>query len=59
MDTDSPNENIGQSAIKLGRNIRYRGDVGNWQVQNIEGNTLITNNLPSGSNECCGAFMMK
>lgn len=56
MDTDSPNENIGQSAIKLGRNIRYRGDVGNWQVQNIEGNTLITNNLPAGSNECCGAF---
>jgi len=56
MDTDSPNENIGQSSVKMARNIKYRGDKGNWQIQNLVGNTLIPENLPAGANECCGAF---
>lgn len=60
MDTDSPNENIGQSAIKMGRNIRYRGqrkDTGtNLEVQNVLGNTLIPFNQSAGENECIGAF---
>lgn len=56
MDTDSPNENIGKGAVKMARNIRYRGDKGNLQIQNLEGNTIIPNNLPAGTNECIGAF---
>ena len=56
MDTDSPNENIGQSSIKMGRNIRYRGDKGNLQIQNIVGNTLLPYNQAAGANECIGAF---
>lgn len=56
MDTDSPNENIGQSSIKMGRNIRYRGDKGNLQIQNIVGNTLLSYNQAAGANECIGAF---
>jgi len=60
MDTDSPYENIGQHSIKIGRNIRYRGDRknegGNLRIENIEGNTLIPYNQPIGINEGCGAF---
>lgn len=56
MDTDSPNENIGQGSIKYARNIGYRGDKGNWRIENILGNTLIPYNQPSGINENCGAF---
>jgi len=56
MDTDSPNENIGQSSIKMGRNIRYRGDKGNLQIQNIVGNTLLPYNQAAGANEGIGAF---
>lgn len=56
MDTDSPNENIGAGSIKMGRNIRYRGDKGNWRIENIPGNTLIPCNLPTGTNETIGAF---
>lgn len=52
MDTDSPNESIGQSSIKMGRNILYR----NGQIQNLVGNRLIPNNLPAGINKCIGAF---
>ena len=56
MDTDSPNENIGQSSIRLGKNIKYRGDKGNLQIQNIVGNTLLPYNQPLGSNEAIGAY---
>lgn len=56
MDTDSPNENIGAGSIKMGRNIRYRGDKGDWRIENIPGNTLIPCNLPTGTNETIGAF---
>lgn len=56
MDTDSPNENIGQHSIKMGRNIKFRGKDNDWEIQNLVGNTLIPNNLPAGTNECCGAF---
>ncbi len=56
MDTDSPNETIGQGSIKMGRNIRYRGEKGNWRIENIEGNTLIPYNQPAGVNECIGGF---
>lgn len=56
MDTDSPNENIGAASIKMGRNIRFRGDKGNWRIENIEGTTLIPYNQPAGVNECIGGF---
>ena len=56
MDTDSPNENIGGNSIKMGRNIRYRGDKGNWRIENIEGSTLIPCNLPTGINETIGSY---
>lgn len=56
MDTDSPNENIGQHSVKYARNIRYRGEGANMRIENIEGNTLIPCNLPSGINEVIGAF---
>lgn len=56
MDTDSPNETIGQGCIKMGRNIRFRGDKGNWRIENTEGNTLIPFNQPAGLNECISGF---
>ena len=56
MDTDSPNEVIGQSSVKYARNIRYRGEGANMRIENIEGNTLIPYNQPAGSNECIGGF---
>jgi hypothetical protein len=56
MDTDSPNENIGQKSIKYARNIRYRGEGQNLRIENIEGNRLIPYNQPAGDNECIGAF---
>ena len=60
LDTDSPNENIGQHSVKMARNIRYRGErknVGtNLRAENIEGTTLIPYNQPAGINECIGGF---
>lgn len=60
MDTDSPNENIGQSSVKFARNIRYRGDRknkgGSLRIENIEGTTLIPYNQPVGDNLGCGVF---
>lgn len=56
MDTDSPNENIGQHAVKFARNIRYRGTGGNLRIENIEGLRLIPFNQPAGTNECIGGF---
>lgn len=56
MDTDSPNEVIGQHSVKYARNIRYRGQGQNMRIENIEGTTLIPANLPSGVNEPLGAF---
>jgi len=56
MDTDSPNENIGAGSIKMGRNIRFRGDKGNYRIENIEGSTLLPCNLPAGVNECIGSY---
>jgi hypothetical protein len=57
IDTDSPNENIGQKAIKTARNIRYRGDKsGSYRVENIEGTRQIPYDLPAGKNECVGRF---
>ncbi len=56
MDTDSPNENIGQHSVKYARNIRYRGEGQNMRIENIEGNRLIPFNQPEGVNECIGGF---
>lgn len=56
MDTDSPNENIGQGSIKMGRNIRYRGTKGNLRIENVPGTTLLPVNLPAGINRTIGAF---
>ena len=56
MDTDSPNENIGQGSVKMARNIRYRGSKGNYRAENCPGNTLIPVNLPAGINRTIGAF---
>jgi len=56
MDTDSPNENIGQHSVKFARNIRYRGEGANRRIENIEGNRLIPFNQAAGTNECIGAF---
>ena len=56
MDTDSPNENIGQHSVKYARNIRYRGEGQNRRIENIEGNRLIPFNQAAGTNECIGAF---
>lgn len=56
MDTDSPNENIGQHSVKFARNIRYRGEGANMRIENIEGLSLIPFNQPAGTNECIGGF---
>ena len=56
MDTDSPNENIGQHSVKFARNIRYRGEGVNMRIENIEGLRLIPFNQPAGINECIGGF---
>jgi hypothetical protein len=56
MDTDSPNDAIGRPFHKMGRNIRFRGVDGNVQPEGVLGNTLISNNLPSGANQCIGSF---
>ena len=56
MDTDNPNEVIGQHYVKSARNVRTRGEGANKRYENMEGNTLISCNLPSGLNENIGSF---
>lgn len=56
MDTDSPNENIGQNFVKYARNVRYRGEQSNYRIENVPGLRLIPNSLPVGNNECIGRF---
>lgn len=59
MDTDSPNDNIGQGSIKMGSYIRYRGSKGDRRIENVPGTNLITNNLPAGINKTIGAYYDK
>lgn len=56
MDTDNPNEVIGQHYVKSARNVRTRGEGANKRYENMEGNTLIPCNLPTGLNETIGVF---
>lgn len=56
MDTDNPNEVIGQHYVKSARNVRTRGEGANKRYENMEGNTLIPCNLPAGLNETIGVF---
>ncbi len=55
LNTDDREENIllGQHIDAL--NIRLYGGANGLTAENIVGNTLITNSLPAGNNECIGA----
>ena len=56
MNLDDVNDVIPSRHHKYAMNIRFRGNTGNMEAQNINGNTLITNSLPSGDNQCIGAI---
>lgn len=38
------------------RNIRFTGGASGLTAENIKGNVIVSNSLPSGTNECIGAF---
>jgi len=57
MNTDDSESVMPKTHHKMGRNIRFRGNGNNFRCESVEGNTIVTNPyLPSGNNECKGAF---
>lgn len=56
MNLDDVNDVLPSRHHKYAMNIKFRGNTGNMEAQNINGNTLITNSLPSGDNQCIGAI---
>ena len=38
------------------RNIRFTGGASGLTAENIKGNVIVSNSLPSGTNECIGRF---
>jgi hypothetical protein len=56
MNLDDANDVIPSRHHKYAMNIKFRGNAGNMQAENINGNRLITNSLPSGNNQCIGAI---
>lgn len=57
MNTDDDPSVIPPLHHAMAMNIRFRGTGNNLRVENVPGTTLITNPLlPSGTNECIGAF---
>jgi len=57
MNTDDPNESIGQRQHKYASNIVFRGKAGDMIPHGVPGTTLIPYNLPTGTNECIGRFL--
>lgn len=56
MNLDDANDVIPSRHHKYAMNIKFRGNAGNMMAENINGNRLITNSLPSGNNQCIGAI---
>jgi len=56
LNSDDSNEVIGATHHKMAKNGRFRGTDNNMRFESVEGTTLISNNLPTGTNECLGAF---
>jgi len=56
LNSDDSNEVIGATHHKMAKNGRFRGTGNNMRFESVEGTTLISNNLPTGTNECLGAF---
>ena len=56
MNLDDANDVLPSRHHKYAMNIKFRGNAGNMMAENINGNTLITNSLPAGSNQCIGAI---
>jgi hypothetical protein len=56
MNLDDANDVIPSRHHKYAMNIKFRGNAGNMMAENINGNRLITNSLPAGSNQCVGAI---
>lgn len=57
MNKDDKEENILPSQHIDALNLRFYGGANGLTVQNVPGNTLISNtDLPTGDNECIGAF---
>lgn len=56
MNLDDANDVIPSRHHKYAMNIKFRGNAGNMQAENINGNRLITNTLPAGNNQCIGAI---
>ena len=56
MNLDDKEENVLPNQHIHSLNLRFYGTQSGLTAQNIPGNTLIANTLPSGDNECIGAF---
>ena len=57
LNSDDDNEVIPAPHHKMAKNMRFRGNGNNLRGENIVGTNLIPNTyLPSGTNECIGAF---
>lgn len=57
LDKDSSRYDVQSNCHIGGKNVRFVLGPNGAQVQNIKGNYVIDNsNLPSGNNECIGAF---
>jgi hypothetical protein len=57
LDTDLSETEVDFFSVLDALNVVYRGEANNRRVQNIIGNSLISNSaLPAGNNECIGAF---
>lgn len=57
LNSDDSNEVIGATHHKMAKNMRFRGNGANMRGESVFGTNFITNPyLPSGTNECIGAF---
>ena len=56
LNLDDNNDVLPSKHHKYSLNVRFRGNPGNARIENIPGNRLITNSLPTGTNQCIGAI---
>jgi len=56
LNLDDNNDVLPSRHHKYALNVRFRGNAGNARIENIPGNRLITNSLPTGTNQCIGAI---
>ena len=56
MNLDDPNDVMPLGHHKYAMNVTFRGNGDQITAQNINGNQLVTNSLPSGNNQCIGAI---